>query len=236
MKKLLSEGTVVKAKNNSIYILTLLIVSLLSITVGCTRDNQNYYNVSANFELNYDYRADTTSCNIVVRVSDDSDIADATVRYNGLLLENDPTYDARYETPAGFTFQENEEFYLEVKISQGEDYSFHEHTLGIIPTGGPTADTLHGNEHIEIRFDSNRDGFDTKLTATFRGIDDNYISSSSVSSENSDMITFTLPVVDEASKVELTMKCVLNEGVSHEDEFIKYYKYTYTANYEYKPE
>jgi hypothetical protein len=163
-------------------------------------------------------------------------VTNARVSYNGHILTYVPgSYKGLYEPDSAFTFGENEEFELTVKKSKMDDIHFHKHTLGIRPSGGPTADTLYGNEHIEIRFDANRDGFNTQFGFILYDQYAEIVGSGSISTDNENMVTYTLPVVPEASRVRIYLNCKYEDGDMEYETYSESYDYYYFAEYEYQP-
>jgi hypothetical protein len=232
-------------------ILFILLFGLL-LMAGCADVDSEYtsFHAQLNFTIEYDYIADTTYSTLTADIqektetegrngnrTDYREIDYADVTYNdSLMAYNRENFINVYSLNPGNAFLEEEEYRFQASINVETTIVRNGTTLGINPQGGPTADTLLGRENVEINFDSDRSDFTTQLIAQFYDENDRLLESASSLTTDANMITLTLPIVDDARTVKLIMKCEYSSGTIIDNQFSETYNYRYFAVYDYLPE
>jgi hypothetical protein len=219
-----------------------LILALLILTCGCSTTSSSNYDLYVDFELSYNFNEDATYTainaklyHIIGRIlasnSDVNDIRDATLMYNDYVLAYDTTaysHNGGYDTDSSFFFLECEEFKIDLEINNKHKYFDYGRTLDIKPVFNQPDSLLSGDTQILIDFKGQSTESFKTLSAKFYEGEELIYESEKNDNGNSLFISFDLPTVVLADRVELVLECYRSEDIEVSDLNI-----TRTFNYQY---
>jgi hypothetical protein len=227
----------------------LFILSIVVLICGCSSICGGNYNLYVDFELRYDYIADTTHTRITATVvhsagqtlttTNETNIDDARIKYNGnLLYYHSAAYGSygKYKTNSEFSFSEGEEFEIELKINNNEKFFNYDVTIDVRPEVNPLDEILSSDNEIIISFNGESTGFSKKLFARFYNDEEVLSEIESSTSADSDEIILVLPTVEFANQVELILECKgAVEDSDSEMNIHKAFNYQYFGTFQYLP-
>jgi hypothetical protein len=143
----------------------------------------------------------------------------------------------QYETDPGFRLPVDETYSMEFDV-EGEDVIEDSGTiLQVNLLSIPAADVLYGREVVEFRFNTTLNSDHEKhLEAFFYDEDGNYLISASSSTRDFHIITLTLPIVDNAVRVKLQLRCIRETGGYYYDRETEKHENIKFGYYDYLPE